>query len=111
MASSVRYRPTCTCVEIAPLWRTPSDPTRTNINPRRRNQTQVGSYLMMHEGPIDHPPRRFRAAPEEAGVEGMRAMRAETYRADWADPAQADPTLGRSHERRGGKECVHPGRT
>src|SRR3546814_6961133 len=33
MASSVRYRPTCTCVEIAPLWRTPSDPTRTNINP------------------------------------------------------------------------------
>src|SRR3546814_13679552 len=63
---------------------------------RRRDQTQVGSYLMMHEAPFDHQPRRYSAAHEDAVIEDMRAMRAETYGDD----------VTRSEERRVGKEGV-----
>src|SRR3546814_9666583 len=52
---------------------------------RRRDQTQVGSYLMMHEAPFDHQPRRYSAAHEDAVIEDMRAMRDETYGDDVTD--------------------------
>src|SRR3546814_7983156 len=61
---------------------------------RRRDQTQVGSYLMMHEAPFDHQPRRYSAAHEDAVIEDMRAMRAETYGDDVTDPAMDITPLG-----------------
>src|SRR3546814_17852339 len=61
---------------------------------RRRDQTQVGSYLMMHEAPFDHQPRRYSAAPEDAVIEDMRALRAETYGDDVTDPAMEIKPLG-----------------
>src|SRR3546814_7960629 len=88
MASSVRYRPTCTCVEIAPLWRTPSDPTRTNINPPPTRSN--ASWELSHDAraPFDHQPRRYSATHGDGVNEEMGAMRAETYGGDETDPAQ-----------------------
>src|SRR3546814_11209110 len=85
---------------------------------RRRDQTQVGSYLMMHEAPFDHQPRRYSAANEDAVIEDMRAMRAETYGDDVTDPAMDISHTGmvlllasvRSDGLRVGQECVTRGR-
>src|SRR3546814_14542618 len=71
----------------------------------------------MHEAPFDHQPRRYSAAHEDAVIEDMRAMRAETYGDDVTDRAMDITPLGmvlllasvflmRSEERRVGKECV-----
>src|SRR3546814_2298686 len=51
-------------------------------------------YLMMHEAPFDHQPRRYSAAHEDAVIEDMRAMRAETYGDDVTDPAMDITPLG-----------------
>src|SRR3546814_4279449 len=61
---------------------------------RRRDQTQVGSYLTSHEAPLDHQPRRYSAAHEDAVIEVMRAMRSETYGDDVTDPAMDITPLG-----------------
>src|SRR3546814_12126607 len=60
----------------------------------RSDQTEVGSYLMMHEAPFDHQPRRYSAAHEDAVSEDMRSMRAETYGDDVTDPAMDITPLG-----------------
>src|SRR3546814_3444903 len=52
------------------------------------------SDLMMHEAPFDHQPRRYSAAHEDAVIEDMRAMRAETYGDDVTDPAMDITPLG-----------------
>src|SRR3546814_1109895 len=56
--------------------------------------SDLGSYLMMHEAPFDHQPRRYSAAHEDAVIEDMRAMRAETYGDDVTDPAMDITPLG-----------------
>src|SRR3546814_10303685 len=63
------------------LFRSGRHPTRRGriSTHRRRDQTQVGSYLMMHEAPFDHQPRRYSAAHEDALIEDMRAMRSEEH--------------------------------
>src|SRR3546814_1863692 len=61
---------------------------------RRRDQTQVGSYLMMHEATFDNQPRRYSAAHEDAVIADMRAMRAETYGDESTEQAMAITPLG-----------------
>src|SRR3546814_19261948 len=75
---------------------------------RRRDQTQVGSYLMMNEAPFDHQPSRYSAADADAVIEDMRAMRAETYGDRETDQGMDVKTLGKigraSERERGWKE-------